>query len=150
MASYNRVLKTLCFAIEMRRFLMKFTGNHLISIAKHSVFRTWIQLCSIFSFPFGKVKKMESENRALETLCFISKIQWFLMNFMKNRLGFIVRISISRTRFSLFRIHTWCHGILMILEVKNSWIYASRTYTWCNGILMIPEVKISVLKTLLL
>ena len=48
--SQNRVLKTLCFAIEMKWFLMKIIKNHFISIAKHNVFRTRFSLSIIFSF----------------------------------------------------------------------------------------------------
>ena len=48
--SQNRFLKTLCFAIEMRWFLMNFTRNHLISIAKHNVFRTRFHLSESLVF----------------------------------------------------------------------------------------------------
>ena len=73
--SENRTLEMLVLTMNPSRFLMEFIKNHIISIAKHNVFRTRFPLLKIPSNPIGKVKKMKSENRALETLCFISKIQ---------------------------------------------------------------------------
>ena len=93
--------------------------NHLISIAKHNVSRTRFSLFRILSFPIGKLKKTKSKNHVLKTLCFAIEMIWLLMNSIKDRLGFIVRTSISRVRFSLFRILSFPIGKVKKMRSEN-------------------------------
>ena len=68
MESENRVLEMLILTMNPSRLFMKTIKNHLICIGKHNVVEASISLFISLSFPIGKPKEMESENRVLEML----------------------------------------------------------------------------------
>ena len=114
---YNHVLKALCFVIDMKWFIMEVMRNRLGIIVRTSICRTRLSLFRISGFPIGNLIFWEVESRS-ETVVILIEITWIWW-FPCKMFHFIVIIGDFWSRVSLFRIYTWCNGILMILEVKN-------------------------------
>ena len=68
--SGNRVLETMCFAVEIERNLQIPMGSRLVYIGNRNCFRTQFPTFTKSTFLVYVVEKFGSGNRVLETVCF--------------------------------------------------------------------------------
>ena len=118
MESENHGLKTLCFPMKMKHFLSKMS-KCVIFIRKHSVFRKLFSTCAKSTFPIGKIKKMESQNRVLKTLCFPMKKKHFLCRMYKVCSIFIGKHKVPRTSFRVCGNHSIPIGKVKKMESEK-------------------------------